>query len=348
MQLQPSLEMRGSTAVPNREELTREKEKSREAAQIKTYTRWVNAHLRVHTPPLHVTDLVQDFRNGVALINLLHQLYRIPLPFYHMQPTSKIHALDNMVVAFQMLEQATGTGFPFVKPANVVDGDTKIIMGLIWALVLDSGVRKPLDLEAQKTDCTQSFEKTSNAVLLRWCQQKTKNYKGVNIQNFTDSFADGLAFNALLHNYDPSLVNYDLLDPTAQADNLRTAFSIAELKLGIPQLLDVTDFDGKYPTDEHSVITYVSEFVKLFAQEASPAAISLSDPLVTVQSGSPPPLPPRSSQPPLLPTQSHQYQKQHQNQHDHQKQQKPSVSGQRRAPKRAGAGARLVEKAYLW
>jgi len=35
MQLQPSLEMRGSTAVPNREELTREKEKSREAAQIK-------------------------------------------------------------------------------------------------------------------------------------------------------------------------------------------------------------------------------------------------------------------------------------------------------------------------
>jgi len=56
--------------------------------------------------------------DGVALINLLHQLYRIPLPFYHMQPTSKIHALDNMVVAFQMLEQATGTGFPFVKPAS--------------------------------------------------------------------------------------------------------------------------------------------------------------------------------------------------------------------------------------
>jgi hypothetical protein len=28
--------------------------------------------------------------------------------------------------------------------ADVIDGDVKMMMGMIWTLVLDSGVRKPL------------------------------------------------------------------------------------------------------------------------------------------------------------------------------------------------------------
>jgi hypothetical protein len=54
----------------------------------------------------------------VVLINLLHRLYGIPLPHYHMQPSSKIHALDNVAMAFNMLEQVTSTSYPFLKPAS--------------------------------------------------------------------------------------------------------------------------------------------------------------------------------------------------------------------------------------
>jgi hypothetical protein len=87
-----------------------------------------------------------------------------------------------------------------------------------------------------------------------------------------------LAFNALLHSYDPSLVEYQMLNPVrcpplcvvrwcvvfshlhlhqaARDDNLRIAFTTAEYRLGIPQLLDVSDLDGQHPIDAHSVITY--------------------------------------------------------------------------------------------
>jgi hypothetical protein len=30
------------------------------------------------------------------------------------------------------------------SPTDVIDGDAKMVMGMIWTLVLDSGVRKPL------------------------------------------------------------------------------------------------------------------------------------------------------------------------------------------------------------
>lgn len=276
MERAPSLELKMETVIPNREEITRAKEQSREDAQLRTYTRWINSQLKDGSPPIQINDPIQDLRNGVVLINLLHRLYGIQLPHYHMQPSSKIHALDNVVMAFNMLEQVTSTSYPFLKPANVIDGDVKMMMGMIWTLVLDSGVRKPLAVggaaasgantgeQSPRPLNMQSFEQTANAALLNWCQERTKGYEGVNIQNFTESFADGLAFNALLHSYDPSLVEYQMLNPAARDENLRIAFTTAEHRLGIPQLLDVSDLDGQHPIDAHSVITYVSEYVKRF------------------------------------------------------------------------------------
>jgi hypothetical protein len=108
--------------------------------------------------------------------------------------------------------------------ADIIDGDVKMMMGMIWTLVLDSGVRKPLAVgtaphrgqiknscDALIAECTfivlaggaaasgantgeqsprplnmQSFEQTANAALLNWCQERTKGYEGVNIQNFTE------------------------------------------------------------------------------------------------------------------------------------------------------------------
>ena len=52
--------------------------------------------------------------------------------------------------------------------------------------------------------------------------------QGVNIKNFSGSWANGLAFCALIHKYNPTAFNYDELDENNREKNFRLAFETAE------------------------------------------------------------------------------------------------------------------------
>lgn len=45
--------------------------------------------------------------------------------------------------------------------------------------------------------------------LLQWAQDVTRGYPGVSVRNFTSSWRDGLAFNAILHRYRPNLIHWN-------------------------------------------------------------------------------------------------------------------------------------------
>ncbi len=47
--------------------------------------------------------------------------------------------------------------------------------------------------------------------LMKWCQEKTVNYKDLDIKNFSSSWNDGLAFCALLHSYLPQKIDFESL-----------------------------------------------------------------------------------------------------------------------------------------
>ena len=67
---------------------------------------------------------------------------------------------------------------------------------------------------------------------------KTAGYANVDIRNFTTSWRDGLAFNALIHKHRPDLIDYNKLTKVQPVQNLNNAFNVAEQKLGLMKLLD--------------------------------------------------------------------------------------------------------------
>ena len=85
----------------------------------------------------------------------------------------------------------------------------------------------------------------------------------MNVKNFSTSWRDGLAFNALIHKHRPDLIDYDSLQKSNAIHNLRNAFDIAERELGLPKFLDAEDVNVENP-DDKSIITYVVTYYHYF------------------------------------------------------------------------------------
>ncbi|XP_062814408.1 smoothelin isoform X5 [Anolis carolinensis] len=95
-------------------------------------------------------------------------------------------------------------------------------------------------------------------MLLDWCRAKTRGYDHVDIQNFSSSWSDGMAFCALVHNFFPEAFDYAQLSPQDRRRNFEMAFSAAEMLVDCVPLVDVEDMMimGKRP-DAKCVFTYV-------------------------------------------------------------------------------------------
>ncbi|CAJ1068212.1 smoothelin isoform X3 [Xyrichtys novacula] len=99
-------------------------------------------------------------------------------------------------------------------------------------------------------------------MLLDWCRAKTRSYEHVDIQNFSSSWSNGMAFCALVHNFFPEAFDYSSLSPSNRRQNFEVAFSTAEKMVDCPQLLDVDDMVKMREPDWKCVYTYLQEFYR--------------------------------------------------------------------------------------
>ncbi|XP_047236940.1 smoothelin isoform X3 [Girardinichthys multiradiatus] len=99
-------------------------------------------------------------------------------------------------------------------------------------------------------------------MLLDWCRAKTRSYEHVDIQNFSSSWSNGMAFCALVHNFFPDAFDYDSLSPSNRRQNFEVAFSAAETYANCMPLVEVEDMMimGNKP-DSKCVFTYVQSLV---------------------------------------------------------------------------------------
>ncbi|XP_048374848.1 smoothelin-like protein 2 isoform X2 [Sphaerodactylus townsendi] len=95
-------------------------------------------------------------------------------------------------------------------------------------------------------------------ILLEWCRSKTIGYKHIDLQNFSSSWSDGMAFCALVHSFFPEAFDYNALDPAKHKENFETAFTTAEKMANCDRLIEVEDMMvmGRKP-DPMCVFTYV-------------------------------------------------------------------------------------------
>ncbi|XP_022522489.1 EH domain-binding protein 1 isoform X15 [Astyanax mexicanus] len=99
---------------------------------------------------------------------------------------------------------------------------------------------------------------TSSQSLLEWCQEVTKDYKGVKVTNFSTSWRNGLAFCAILHHFHPEKIDFDVLQPHDIKFNNKKAFD-EFAALGISRLLEPSDMVLLSVPDRLIVMTYLSQ-----------------------------------------------------------------------------------------
>ncbi|XP_075048594.1 spectrin beta chain, erythrocytic-like [Mixophyes fleayi] len=227
----------------------------REIVQKKTFTKWVNSHLAIVS--CRISDLYLDLRDGKMLLKLLEVLSGEQLP-RRTKGRMRIHCLENVDKALHFLKEQR-VHLENIGPHDIVNGNHRLILGLIWTIILRFQLQ---DIIVETTD--RETHSAKDALLL-WCQMKTIGYPNVNITNFTSSWKDGLAFNALIHKHRPELINFEQLKKSNAKYNLEHAFNVANRQLGITQLLDAEDVCTENP-DEKSIITYVVAFYHYFSK----------------------------------------------------------------------------------
>uniref|UniRef100_A0A8D2L0S3 Filamin B n=2 Tax=Varanus komodoensis TaxID=61221 RepID=A0A8D2L0S3_VARKO len=230
--------------------------------QQNTFTRWCNEHLRCVNK--RIGNLQFDLSDGLRLIALLEVLSQKHMyRKYHQRPTFRQMQLENVSVALEFLEKEN-IKLVSIDSKAIVDGNLKLILGLIWTLILHYSISMPVWEDEGDDDAKKQTPKQR---LLGWIQNKIPYLP---ITNFNQNWQDGKALGALVDSCAPGLCpDWEAWDPKKPVDNAREAMQQADDWLGVPQV--ITPEEIIHPdVDEHSVMTYLSQFPKAKLKPGAP------------------------------------------------------------------------------
>ncbi|XP_043936269.1 filamin-A isoform X2 [Protopterus annectens] len=230
--------------------------------QQNTFTRWCNEHLKCVQK--RVGNLQTDLSDGLRLIALLEVLSQKKMyRKYNQRPTFRQMQLENVSVALEFLEKEN-IKLVSIDSKAIVDGNLKLILGLIWTLILHYSISMPMWDEEEDEEVKKQTPKQR---LLGWIQNKLPHLP---VTNFSRDWQTGRALGALVDSCAPGLCpDWDSWDVGKPVENAREAMQQADDWLGIPQVITPEEIVDPN-VDEHSVMTYLSQFPKAKLKPGAP------------------------------------------------------------------------------
>lgn len=218
-----------------------------EQQQIKVFSRWAGHKLRHCNQKIN--DITDEFKDGVKLVLLASVLTGKQVTTkWHQKPTKSFHYVENCDLALNLLKE-DGLKLINISGADLQKGEKKLTLGFIWSCIMKYNVENSLDNSSDDESGPKHGNATSN--LMNWWRKQIVAYK--EIENLKPT---ALALCALIHSFNPSVVDYKSLNT---GDNLRSAeqFVSACNALNIPVFFDAQDLVGD--VDEKSLVTQLSD-----------------------------------------------------------------------------------------
>jgi hypothetical protein len=216
----------------------------------KIFTRWINQKLIPHKLPV-LNDVVEDLKDGYALINLLQVLSEKEFKGKFAPQTKPFPALAQAGKALEFcygpagIDQGKGSK---VTAENLRDMDERNILALIWTIMLKFLKFSDDDDDAAKLSAEDA--------LLMWVRNQIHG-KELEIVSFGKSFNSGLPLAAIMNKFRPKVLDYDSLDHGNPEAVLKATFAAAEKCFGLEQYLEVADYAE---LDQKAMLIYVSEY----------------------------------------------------------------------------------------
>lgn len=237
--------------------------------QQNTFTRWANEHLK--TVNKYIACLEADLTDGIRLLALVEVLSGKKLPRYNAKPTMKAQRLNNVDTALRFLADVEKIKLVNISSSDIVEGNLKLILGLMWTLILHYSISMPV--WEGEDDFDPSL--TPKQRLLKWIQNKIPD---VQVNNFTHDWNDGKAIGALVDSLAPGLCpDWKNWKPEDNVKNVGEALQLAEDWLDVPQLIRPKEMCNR-KVDELSMMTYLSQFPGAKLKENAPLRSGAGNP----------------------------------------------------------------------
>ncbi|XP_062567858.1 filamin-A-like isoform X3 [Saccostrea cucullata] len=215
--------------------------------QKNTFTNWVNEQLRVAGVETtdFVTELENDFDTGVKLCFLVQGLQGKKVGRIIKKPLNHHQQLENVTIALNAIAN-DNVRLVNIGPEDIVNGNLKLILGLIWHLILRYQIGKT--------------KFPTKKLMLAWLQAVIPECA---ITNFTTDWNSGVALHALIDYCRPGLCpNWRQMSRSDGLNNCKNAMELAKREFDIPLVVRPEDLSSP-DLDELSGMTYLSYFMKV-------------------------------------------------------------------------------------